>query len=122
MEIESLPPDAALVMKGVRAHWGIENSLHWALDVIFREDDSSVRIKNAADNLAPVRKITYNCVAWALVNAIHEPTRRDGHAPKVTLVESNGAHVVYSRSRAEIHAFGVTPKVFRNKVTNALDS
>ena len=47
-------------MAAVRAHWGIENSLHWVLDVVFREDDSRVRIKNAAENLALIRKITHN--------------------------------------------------------------
>jgi hypothetical protein len=36
------------------------HSLHWVLDVVFREDDSRVRIKNAAENLALIRKITHN--------------------------------------------------------------
>jgi predicted transposase YbfD/YdcC len=58
--ISSLPPDAARSMEAARSHWGIENSLHWVLDVVFREDDSRVRIKNAAENLALVRKITHN--------------------------------------------------------------
>ena len=58
--ISSLAPDAARAMEAVRAHWGIENSLHWSLDVVFREDDSRVRVKNAAENLALVRKITHN--------------------------------------------------------------
>ena len=44
----------------VRAHWGLENSLHWVLDVAFREDDSRVRTGNAAENLALIRKITHN--------------------------------------------------------------
>jgi predicted transposase YbfD/YdcC len=58
--ISSLAPDATRAMAAVRAHWGIENSLHWVLDVAFREDDSRVRIKNAAENLALIRKITHN--------------------------------------------------------------
>jgi predicted transposase YbfD/YdcC len=58
--LSSLAPDAGRAMQIVRAHWGIENSLHWVLDVVFREDDSRVRIKNAAENLALVRKITNN--------------------------------------------------------------
>ncbi len=58
--ISSLAPDAARAMEAARAHWGIENSLHWVLDVTFREDDSRVRIKNAAENLALIRKITHN--------------------------------------------------------------
>jgi len=44
----------------VREHWGVENSLHWILDVAFDEDDSRVRVGNAPENLALVRKITHN--------------------------------------------------------------
>ena len=58
--ISSLEPDAPHALEVVRAHWGVENSLHWVLDVAFREDDSRVRIRNAAENLALVRKITHN--------------------------------------------------------------
>ena len=39
---------------------GIENSLHWVLDVAFREDDSRVRVGNAPENLALIRKLTHN--------------------------------------------------------------
>ena len=40
--------------------WGIENGLHWVLDVTFREDDSRVRDRTAARNLAILRKIAIN--------------------------------------------------------------
>ena len=40
----------------VRGHWGIENSLHWCLDVTFREDESRVRNRLAADNLAWLKR------------------------------------------------------------------
>jgi predicted transposase YbfD/YdcC len=58
--LSSLAPDAQRAAQAVRGHWAIENSLHWVLDVVFREDDSRVRIGNAPENLALVRKITHN--------------------------------------------------------------
>lgn len=41
----------------VRGHWGIENGLHWVLDVVFREDDSPVRAGHARVNLAMLRRV-----------------------------------------------------------------
>ena len=41
----------------VRGHWGIENNLHWALDVVFREDNCRVLKGNAPENLNTLRKI-----------------------------------------------------------------
>jgi len=41
----------------LRAHWGIENGLHWQLDVTFREDDNRVQKRNEAENLAAVRRM-----------------------------------------------------------------
>lgn len=60
--LSSLPLDAARFGKAVRGHWGVENPLHWSLDVIFREDDSRARTKNAAQNLASLRRISLNLI------------------------------------------------------------
>ena len=45
-----------------RAHWDIENGLHWVLDVVMREDDSRARRDHAPDNLAILRRIALNAV------------------------------------------------------------
>jgi len=58
--ISSLPADAARLAQAIRGHWGIENSLHWVLDVAFREDESRKRKDNAPENLAVVRHIALN--------------------------------------------------------------
>ncbi len=46
--------------KAVRAHWGIENSLHWCLDVVFNEDACRTRKDNSAENFSVIRKIALN--------------------------------------------------------------
>jgi hypothetical protein len=43
---------------GLRHHWGVENNLHWQLDVNFGEDRSRVQKRNAAENLALLRRLT----------------------------------------------------------------
>lgn len=58
--LTSLPPQPELIGQAIRSHWGIENSLHWILDVTFREDDSRIREKNAIENISLVRKIALN--------------------------------------------------------------
>jgi predicted transposase YbfD/YdcC len=58
--ITSLPPDPVLLLDAVRSHWGIENTLHWSLDVTFGEDKSRLRKDNAAANMAIIRKAAFN--------------------------------------------------------------
>jgi len=55
--ISSLPPEPQLFAAAVRAHWGIENSLHYVLDVAFREDTSRIKVGYAPENWAYFRKI-----------------------------------------------------------------
>lgn len=56
----SLPADAKLLAQAVRSHWGIENQLHWVLDVQMNEDQCRVRTGHAAQNLATLRRLVLN--------------------------------------------------------------
>lgn len=53
---------AALFANAVRNHWSIENSVHWILDVAFREDDSRIRKDHTPANMGTVRRIALNMV------------------------------------------------------------
>jgi predicted transposase YbfD/YdcC len=61
--LTSCDDDPAVLVQAIRRHWSVENALHWVLDVTFREDDSRVRDRTAARNLALLRKIALNLVA-----------------------------------------------------------
>lgn len=58
--LSSLPLDVATFARAVRGHWGVENKLHWVLDVQMREDQSRARAGNAAENLATLRRLALN--------------------------------------------------------------
>src|SRR5215211_8600041 len=61
--LTSCGDDPAVLAQAIRRHWSVENALHWVLDVTFREDDSRVRHRVAARNLALLRKIALNLIA-----------------------------------------------------------
>jgi len=60
--ITSLQADPQFLLAGVRAHWGIENGLHWILDVVFKEDQARTQNAQAAQNLAVLRRIALNLI------------------------------------------------------------
>ena len=69
--LSSLPASGREFSKAVRAHWGIENNLHWQLDISFDEDDCRIRKDRAPENLAVVRHIALNMLQ-------HEKTLKRG--------------------------------------------
>ena len=78
--ISSLPANARQLNHAARAHWGIENQLHWRLDVVFNEDGACVRNDNAAENLDILRK-------WAL-NALQKVDRKPDQSLKSLMRKS----------------------------------
>lgn len=60
--ISSLPSGPEHLLKAIRSHWSIENTLHWSLDVVFGEDASRLRKDNAAVNMSVIRKTAFNAL------------------------------------------------------------
>ena len=58
--ITSLNGDAQKILTATRCHWSIENSLHWVMDVTFREDESRILKDNRSQNMAVLRHIALN--------------------------------------------------------------
>jgi predicted transposase YbfD/YdcC len=79
--ISSLIHTAQEFGRGIRGHWCIENCLHWVKDVVFKEDDSKIRIGHAPANLSILRAIAKRCCeAQIALNIL----RRNGHASITT--------------------------------------
>ena len=55
---------ASFFLDAIRSHWGIENCLHWVLDVVFNEDYCRKRKENAAENFNIIRKIALNIIRY----------------------------------------------------------
>ena len=60
--LSSMASDAATFARAVRAHWGIENRLHWVLDVVFRDDLARLRTRHGPENMATIRHMAVNLV------------------------------------------------------------
>ena len=78
---------AAKLAEASRGHWGIENSVHWSLDVTFHEDDIRIYDRYGAENLATVRKIALNALK-------QEKTRKLSLKNKRALCAMNSEYLV----------------------------
>jgi predicted transposase YbfD/YdcC len=58
--LSSLSTDAPTFARYIRAHWGVENQLHWCLDVVFKEDASRIRSYHAPRNMSLLRRLALN--------------------------------------------------------------
>lgn len=73
--------------RAVRGHWGVENKVHWVLDVWFREDQSRARAGYAAENLATLRRLALNLLK-------REPTKKRGIKGKQLNAAWNHAYLL----------------------------
>ena len=63
--ITSLSACAEHISAAIRGHWGIENGLHWVMDMVFRDDECRIRKKNAPANFATVKHMASNLLRQA---------------------------------------------------------
>jgi predicted transposase YbfD/YdcC len=60
--VSSLEPSTEKISHAIRCHWHVENSLHWVMDVTFKEDDSRIRRGVAAENMSVMRHLALNLI------------------------------------------------------------
>jgi predicted transposase YbfD/YdcC len=68
--------DPARMLALIRGHWGIENSLHWSLDIAFREDDCRIRRGHAAENFSRLNRIALNLLKSETQQKVGIKTKR----------------------------------------------
>jgi len=87
--IASVAPQAVSLLEAVRSHWGIENQVHWVLDVGFGEDRSRIRKDHGAANMSLLRRLTLNLirqeqsVKWSLKGKRKRAGWDNGYLEKV---------------------------------------
>jgi predicted transposase YbfD/YdcC len=74
--LNSFSSNAQLLTHAVRSHWGVENNLHWVLDVGFSEDDCPIHSGHAPENLALLRKMSLNLLAQEKIAKIGVANKR----------------------------------------------
>ena len=74
--ITSLANNAGLLNKSIRSHWGIENNLHWNLDVIFKEDGQLKRKGNSAQNFNIISKTALGLIDNEKTANLSKPMKR----------------------------------------------
>jgi predicted transposase YbfD/YdcC len=76
--LSSLPSDANKIGSAIRQHWGIENSVHWTLDVTFHEDESRIRSMHSPQNFGLLRRIALNALGreFSFRRSIRQKSRR----------------------------------------------
>jgi len=75
--ISSLPgDDAEQMLTATRGHWGVENKVHWSLDMSFREDECRIRTGHAAENFSRLRRLSINLLKAETTAKVGLATKR----------------------------------------------
>jgi predicted transposase YbfD/YdcC len=94
--ISSAASNAERLANAIRSHWGIENQVHWVLDVVFADDDSRLRIDHSAHDMAIIRHIVLNMLRQetSLKTSLRQKRLRAGwddtYALKVLQIDLGG--------------------------------
>jgi hypothetical protein len=82
---------AKRLLQVVRSHWGIENRLHWVLDVVFDEDGSRIRKHDGSENPAVVRRLAVNIIRnRPAATVLPQPSCRN-HPARLSMPQKNQA-------------------------------
>jgi predicted transposase YbfD/YdcC len=105
--INSLRPGVRRFATAVRGHWGIENTLHWCLDVTFREDQSRLRDRHAADNVAWLKRFAISLLKQQTDKQSIAMRRRIAGANKCPSTESRSFRQPDDRIRFAVKLGGI---------------
>jgi predicted transposase YbfD/YdcC len=85
--LSSLPCDAAVIGRAIRTHWGIENQLHWVLDVTWGEDKSRIRRGHGGENMALLRRLAISILnqETSKKRSLKQKTKRAAMSPDYML-------------------------------------
>lgn len=85
--LASLPCDAGVIARAIRTHWGIENQLHWVLDVTWGEDKSRIRRGHGSENMALLRRLAISVLNQenSKKRSLKQKARRASMSPEYML-------------------------------------
>jgi predicted transposase YbfD/YdcC len=114
--IGSIAADAVEFAHAARQHWGIENGLHWVLDVILREDECRIRKLNGPANFATIRHITLNLLQRTKTakDAPKPPRKRASASNEASLPSTKPSCKPFSWRHDPFKRFPCTADLFRN--------
>jgi len=118
--VDSLDRPVEEVAKIIRGHWGIENNLHWVLDMYFNEDHCRVRQENALENMAQLRKICYNIIQ---LDTRFDRVNKNGNLMKMSFKRKMNHYSLYPEMFEELlDSFlpGLSSKLINDLLTHEI--